>query len=860
MRKIIETFVRYPFYSNIIVAIAVIGGLISASNMNLSFFPEVSSRIIRVQVQYPGASPIEMEEGVTSLIEEAIRGVVGIKEVTSQSSENFASVTVEILGNADIDEVLIEVKNAVDGIAGFPSGAERPSVYKTRNTSHAIRLALYGNVDLITLKKYAEQIEDDLLKTGKISQISIQNNPTIELAIEIQEAQLLRYNLTFDEVARAVQMNNKDLSGGEIKTDNQEILIRLRSRSTNPEKISNIIVRTDMQGAIVRLKDIATVHKRIDQNYYPSRINGEQVLNITVSKLNNEDLKTITDICEAYIHQFNATHKDVNLTVTRRFLDRLYDRLDMVINNGITGLLLVIITLALFLSFRLSLWVAWGIPFSFLAMFILANAIGVTINMMSLFGMILVIGILVDDGIVIGENIFSHFERGKSPIRSAIDGTMEVVPAILTSISTTILAFSPLLFLVGGRMEMMVEMAIIVIISLAFSLFEAFFVLPAHLSSPKILRRKSIDNKNKGIKKYVDKAFLYLREVVYDKYIRWALKWRYVIIISIPVFFTLLTIGLFRGEIIQTTIFPNIAFDDFNVNIAFTPGNGSKQTYEYLSKIEAAIEKTNAELTEKYKEQIIEKYDTLYPIIDYYTSRVGYAFDGEEVGAHAGMIEVSPLELEDLPINAQELAHAVQKNIGPLPELKKYSLGARSRWGAPISLSVMSRNIQEMETAKETLISELQSFADLKEVKENNPLGKQEIKITLQEKAYFLGLTEVFIANQIRQGFYGEQVQRIQEGRNEIRIWLRFPAEGRESIGQLEQMKIKTPQGTFPLSELITISVERGPVSISRLNGRRETRVEAEMNNPDASVTNMISRIQAEVIPKIQTQFPNVYF
>jgi multidrug efflux pump subunit AcrB len=857
MKKIINLFIKYPFYANLIIAIVLIGGYFGISNMKLSFFPEISSRTIIVNVQYLGASPVEMEEGVTSLVEEAIHGIAGIKEVTSTSRENSARISIEITGIADIDEVLTEVKNAVDGIAGFPSGAERPSVYKVRNTSHAYRFAILGDVDILTLKKHAEQIEDELLQTGKISQIDIWNNPTIELAIEIKEEQLLRYNITFDEIAQAVAMNNRDLSGGELRNDSQEMLIRLRSRSSDPEVIKNIVVRGSETGAIVRLKDIATVEKRIIETYYPTRINGKQALYINIKKLNSEDLQTITEVCDEYVKNFNATHSEVHLTVLRRHLDRLFERLDMVLENGFVGLLLVILSLSLF--FKLSLWVAWGIPFSFLAMFILGNFMGITINMMSLFGMILVIGILVDDGIVIGENIYSHFEQGKSPARAAIDGTIEVLPAITTSITTTIVAFSPLLFLIGGRMEMMVEMAIIVILSLALSLIEAFFILPAHLSSPKILDKKSIQNKNKGIKKYIDIFFQYLRSKVYDKYIRWAIRWRYVIIIGLPILFGLITLGLFRGEIIRTTIFPHISFDDFNINIAFTPGSGSDDTYEYIEKVERAIEETSKEYTEKYQEYIIAKYDSLIPIIDNYSSRVGYAFDGEEVGAHAGMVDVSPIELEGIPVASEEIAQSIQEKLGKLPEVKKYSVGARSRWGSPISISVMSRDIAKMEKAKNMIIEELSSYNELKDVKENNPLGKREIKIKLKDKAHILGLSEVYIANQIRQGFYGEQVQRIQEGRNEIRVWLKYPAEDRMYIGQLEDIKIKTKQGEVALSELITINIERGPVAIQRLDGKRETRVEAEMTDPKASVTNMISQIQEEVLPKIKQQYPGVY-
>jgi len=860
MRKLIETFVKYPFYANILIVVITLGGILSAVSMKQSFFPEISSRFIQVQVAYPGASPTEMEEGVTSLIEEAIRGTVGVKEITSSSSENFASVNVEITGDSDIDKVLIDVKNAVDGIASFPTAAERPSVFKLRNRSMAIHMALYGDLPMIDLKNYADKIEEDLMNLDGVSQVSIQNDPVPEISIEINEEQLLRYDITFDEISNAVKMNNQDLSGGMLKTVEEEVLIRLRSRTADPKKIANIIVRGSANGVSVRLGDIATVTKKLNEDYYPSLMNGKNSIIMVVNKLNSEDLKVVTAQTEKYIEEFNAKNSVVKIEITKRWMDWLIQRLDLVINNGLMGLILVVISLALLLNFRLSLWVAWGIPSAFLAMFIISGVFGlITINMISLFGMILVIGILVDDGIVIGENIYTHFEKGKSPAQAAVDGTMEVAPAIITSVSTTIVAFAPILFLVGSQMEMMVEIAVVVVLSLGLSLAEAFLILPAHLANPKVLNAELRDKKPKGIKKYIEKGFMFLRERVYDKYIRWALKWRYFVLLGIPTFLFLLTIGLFKGGILKTTVFPNIDFDDFTINVAFTPGNGSEQTYKYLDKFEKAVLQANDEFTKKYETQIKEKFDTTLNIISKYSMQVGWAFSGEELGGHAGMLQVFPVELEGLGVKASEISARVQEIIGDLPEAEKFTIGGFNRWGAPISLSVMSNSNEEIEGAKTMLLNELSTYAELKDVKENNPLGKQEIKLKLKEKAHFLGLSEIAIAKQVRQGFYGEQIQRIQEGRNELRVWVRYPAEDRQFLGQLEQMKIKTPQGSYPLTELVEYTIERGPVNIKHLNGRKETRIEADMKNAEASVTDIIARVEAEVIPLVQAKYPDVY-
>lgn len=524
MKKAVELFVRFPFYANLIVVFLILVGGLSMYSMKMSFFPERESRFLYVQVAYPGASPVEMEEGVTSRIEEAIRGIPGIYEITSTSSENSTSVTIEIEPGKDINETLIEVKNAVDGISSFPTAAERPIVAKNRTSSPAMRLNITGDVDLLTLKSYAQIVEEDFLSSGFMSQVSISGFPQLEISVEASEADLLRYGITFNELQNAIQKNNSDVSGGQIRSDTEELLIRMRSRSSDPNKIGDIILRANPDGSVIRIRDIALVKRKFSDTPSKEIEHGKPLINIRVNKLISEDLKKIDEYILGYVKTFNQKNPSVHLRVSRSFLDILYSRLDLLLENGGQGLILVLISLALMLSIRLSFWVAWGIPASFLAMFIVANMMGITINMMSLFGMILVVGILVDDGIVIGENIFQHFEMGKSPMRAAIDGTVEVIPAVITSVATTICAFLPLIFITGG-MEMMYEMAMIVILSLSFSLFESFFVLPAHLGNETVLNAKVLKAKAKGLKKYTERFFTWLRDYAYDRVLKLILEW-----------------------------------------------------------------------------------------------------------------------------------------------------------------------------------------------------------------------------------------------------------------------------------------------------------------------------------------------
>jgi multidrug efflux pump subunit AcrB len=849
MRKIISTFVKYPFYANIIIVFIVIAGLISLGNMKMSFFPETTSRFISISVFYPGASPIEMEEGVTSRIEEAIRSVIGIKEITSTSRENASTVMIETTGQYDIDETLMDVKNAVDGISAFPSAAERPIVFKQRNTSRALFITLSGVEDLFTLKNYAYRIEDDFLNSGVISQMTLRGAPTPEISVEIRETELLRYNLTLSEVANAIWNNNRDISGGQIKSSTEEIMIRLRSRSADPDVIADITLRGTESGGFLRIRDVATVKMKAPDDFYPAYRNGKPSVSFLIEKLPDEDLEAIDSYVKNYTEKFNNENSGVQLKLNFSFLEILQSRLQVLMNNGMLGFLLVVISLTLFLSFGVSLWVAWGIPASFLAMFIFANLYGITINMVSLFGMILVIGILVDDGIVIGENIYTYFEEGSEPMHAAVDGTMEVLPAVFTSISTTVVAFSPLLFLQGTNMETQFEMAFIVIFSLLLSLVEAFFVLPAHLGNKHILNRERLQRRKHTIKKAIENTIVWLRDHVYGPYIVWAVHWRYVML-TVPLALFMITTGLFMGGFIKNTYFPVVDFDSFEINMAFVPGSGEEQTYKYLHKFEKAVWDINDTL----KVQMNRTEDLIRDT----RLQVGRAFSGQENGAHAGQLVVYSVDLTNMDLTGLQIAEMVREKIGAVPESEKYTVGGRNRWGAPVAISLMSRNLDQLQAAKNLLIGELKNMPILKDIVDNNAQGKQEILLKLKPRAYFLGLDEAEIAGQIRQGFYGYQVQRLQHSRDEIRVWVRYPRDDRSQIGQLEKMKIKTAQGAYPMSELADYTIKRGPVGISRFNGQREMRIEAELEDAYASVPDILAQIDANIIPKITTLYPAI--
>ncbi|MEM6297783.1 MAG: efflux RND transporter permease subunit [Bacteroidota bacterium] len=844
MRKVVEFFVKFPIWANAILVTLVLFGVISyAFRMKKAFFPERDPGRLYVAVAQPGASPEEMEEGVTLKVEEALQGIEGIDEITSISTENASSINIQLLKEYDTDEILAEVKNAVDGINSFPLDAEPPVVAKLRQRSRGVNLALYGDVSRKNLKRFAEQIEDEFLASGLISKVNLSGYPALEISIEVPEVTLSRYGLTFTQVANAVRGNNRDISAGSIKAKDEEILIRSRAKEKLAQKIGDIVLRANPDGSKLFLRDIAVIQEQFADTPNDVYINGKSGVQLEVTKLPEEDLEEISDYVKEYVLAFNERNEAIQLDIAYNSMTYLDQRLATLIDNGKVGLFLVVLCLGFFLNLRLAFWVALGIPISFMGMLLIASLMDVTINVVSLFGMILVVGILVDDGIVIAENIYAHLEKGKSPVKAAIDGTMEVMGAVFTSVLTTVVAFIPLLMLDG--FEFFYEMAVVVMVCLLISLVEAFLVLPAHLvirekSKPNLMRRK--------ITELVD----YARFQLYGKALEHILSYRYIYAV-LPVVFVMLVSSLFSGGFIGRTLFPSIPPDTFEVNIAFTPGTPEEKVLVYLKRFDSLTWVMNDGLKEEYGE---EKDFVKMTQITLGKSGGGVG----ETGSHTGQVTIFPLDIEERTYTSTiALSNRLRGIIGKIPEAEKFQVGGANRFGKPISISLLGSNPVELEKAKEELKAELATFPGLKNIGDNNKVGRRELQLELQPQAYFLGLDHNSITRQIRQGFFGEEVQRLQKGSDEVKVWVRYPESDRKSLGQLEDMKIKTETGSqYPLDELIDYTTERGIVDIAHYNGKREIVVDAEFKDPNDNPGAIISALKADFLPNLLAKYPSL--
>jgi multidrug efflux pump subunit AcrB len=843
MRNLLGYFVKYPIWSNAVIAVIVVGGLLAYGGIKKSFFPETPSRLVLISVAYPGAAPEEMEEGVVLKIEEALNGIVGVDQITSVSSENTATVNVEGKQGYDPDLLLTDVKNAVDRINSFPVDAEKPVVYLRRNLGRSITMVLTGNADMLTLKSIAENIEDDFLSKDFISQVTVSGFPGREISIEVSEDQLLRYNLTMDEVAKAVRINNTNVTGGAIRGVDEEILIRADAKGYTPEALETIVLRTNPDGTRIFLKDVVdNITERFAESPEKTLFNGQNAITIDVQKLVEEDIMEITDWVKEYVREFNERPDGLKLVVTNDQSESLMERLDLLVSNGMVGLFLVLIALGFFLNLRLSFWVAWGIPFSFLGMFCVALLIGITINMISLFGMILVIGILVDDGIVVGENIFTHMEKGKSPARAAIDGAMEVLPSVFTSVTTTIIIFCTFFFL-GGRIgEFIMEMAIVVIASLAFSLVECTLVLPAHLAHAKPTKA------NPGRFRRVTEGIIdFMKYKIYGPVLAFSLKFRYAVL-AVPVTMILILVGMIGGGFVQFTFFPFIESDESQISLVMKPGTREQVVESNLKAIETKIWAMNTHLMDSLGTDSL----ILSAKMD-----IGTA-DGER-GGHTGSLEVSFMEGEGRPLRSDQIENLIRKTIGNVPGAEKLIVGGRRIFGKPVAISLIGNNLESLESANEMLKKELSNFSLLKDIKDNKSPGKREVQLTLKPKAYALGLTHGEVARQIRQGFFGEEVQRLQKGSDEVRVWVRYPGEGRSDLGNLDQMRIKTVGGeSYPFTEVAVYTIGRGIESINHYNGMREIKVEAELADQSAAVSPILAEIKSDVVPRVLAAHPGI--
>ena len=874
MRRLITYFVNYPKAINILVLFFIVFGTAGTLALKSSFYPLIDPKFIEISAVLPGASPEEVEEGIVMKIEENLKGIEGVDRYYSTSRENLGYILVETLEDSDVDNVLIDVKNAVDKVPSFPLELEPIVVKKMEQQEPTFIFSLTAeNIDLSSLKNISKKIEVDLRNLEGISQISTSGFSDNEIEISVNEKLLSKYNLTFIEILDAVQKSNIIVSGGTIKTNEEKFLIRSNNKNYYSNQLNEIVVKSFPSGNNLKLGDVANVYEKFsDDEPQLKFIDNKSSVIMTVLSTKNEDLLESADKIRLYIDDFNKKNENIQLIRLKDYSEVLRQRTNLLLENGGLGILLVLGLLSLFLNTRLAFWVAFGLPISFLGMLIFAGNFNITINIMSLFGMIVVIGILVDDAIVIAENIYKHYESGKSAADSAVDGTLEVLPAIVSAIITTIISFATLLLLAGDVGNFFGEVAMIVIITLIVSLIEALIILPSHLAHSDALKRKKEDKNGilftffstmKKLNQRGYRAMDWLRDKIYTPMLRFGLEYRF---LSLSGFIAalMLTVSSVFGGIIPMTFFPTIASDFVTVDLKMPMGTSTKVTDSIINVIEKNAIIAGNELQEKYMK------DDKRKLIQNIQKNIGNYADNLEMVAGVGNIEgssVASLEIYMLDseertqdIKSSMLASLIREKTGKIPGAEKFIINDGANFGgSPVAISLLSNNKSDLKNAKDDLIEKLKSNPILVDIAHNDPQGFKEIDIQLKENAYALGLNFQMVMNQVRSAFFGLEAQRIQRGNEDIKLWIRYDESSRSEIKNLDNMKIVTPSGRKVfLKEIANFSIKRGDVAINHLNGEREIKITANLIDPNQSASDAVFGIQQNIIPIIEEKYPTI--
>lgn len=843
--------------ANLLMMIFIIGGLVMGTSVKQEVFPEISLDRIQVSVPYPGASPEEVEEGILLKVEENLSGVQGIKEIKSTASEGFGTVIAEMLAGEDVDRVLQDVKAEVDRITTFPKDAEKPIITKLVSKREVISLVVYGNLEERSLREYAEAIRDELLSMPEITQADLGGVRPYEISIEVPEKNLRRYGLTLEQIAWRIRQASVDLPAGTVKSAGGEITIRTKERRYKGFEYADITILTNPDGTEVKLGEIANVRDTFQETDEFARFNGMPAAMIAVYRVGDQKPTTISKVVKQYVEEKQPALPDTVKIATWNDTSEIFEsRMNLLLKNAFIGLTLVFFTLGLFLQIRLALFVMLGIPISFLGALFIMPAGDVSINMISLFAFILAIGIVVDDAIVVGENIYTHRQRGKPFLQAAVDGAYEIAGPVIFSVLTTVAAFLPLLFVSGIMGKFIKVIPFIVISILAVSLIESLFILPAHLSFGKPNNASGTTRVSRGVGRRLNRFI----DGPYRRLLTLCTNYRY-LTISTAIAVLLTAVGLAGGGIVKFRFMPEIDGDIVIASLKMPIGTPVEET----SRIQEHIVLKAQELVREYDRQRPEG-DTIlrdiYSIIGGTIVREGPVRESSVSGAHLADVALLLRPSEEREIPAAEITRRWRKMVGEVPGTDSLTFSSTLMgFGANIDVSLAHDDFNVLRRVTDKIKTALAQYPGVEDIADTHTSGKRELKLRLRPEARTLGITGEELGRQIRAAFFGAEALRIQRGRNEVKVMVRYPEADRKSLGDLESMRIRTPQGgEIPFSQAAFVEEGRGVSSINRTNRKRVISVTATVDSKVGNAEEILLDLKTTLFKELSAQYPGLSF
>jgi len=869
-------------------------GSLALYTMRRETFPAFELEVVMVTVPYPGATPEDVEEGICQKIEEAVRSLDGIKKVTSIAQESAGFVLMELRSDVkDVQKVLSSIDREVNRIPTFPVRAEDPQVSQITFRTPAIRVGIIapdhstGDIESeLQLREVAEGVRDDLLQLKSISSASVMGGRPYQIDVEIPEATLRSYGLSLEQVASIIRNRNVEVPGGQLKSDGQEVLLRAKNKGRVGEEIAQLPLITQPGGGTLTVNDLGSVRDEFEDVSTLSEINGKPAMVVNVERTKTEDLLAMVEAVKEYVGKTKlpegykfALWNDTSVEVR--------GRLDLLIKNGIQGLLLVFIVLALFLEMRLAFWVAMGIPISIVGAGIALSFGGQTLNMLSLFSFLMALGIVVDDAIVIGENIYAHKQMGKRSLQAAIDGATEVMPSVAASVATTLIAFAPMLFVSGVMGKFMAVIPFAVMAMLVISLLESTFVLPCHLAhshtgffrfvSVLVYPLRPLGMLLEWLSGYTTNGMTYVCDNLYAPALRFSIR-HPLIPIATSIMLMLITVGLIRSGIVPTILFPKTDNNLLHATIAFPDGTSASVTDAATRKMEEAIREVSRDLaieypareTEKTKEtDLDEGTDPVGPVrltyreVGSISATDGVGANSGGGGSHVGQIFVELVDAELRDVTSDAIIDRWRKKSGEFPGVEKLTFGTIGvgPGGKAVEFKLLapSDKVEELQAATEAVKERLGQFSGVFDISDDNAPGKWEFQFAVKDSAIATGVTETDLGETVRNAYFGAEVMRLQRGRHEVKLMVRYPEEERRSLVNFREIRVRDAQGIErPIEEIAEVTLKRGFSEINRVDQQRSITISADIDEATANSALITTELQNVFMPKLLAAYPDI--
>ena len=845
----IRYFARHPTAANLIMLAFIVAGLFAAPILQRETFPRIQPKKVEIQVLNPGARAEDIEEAICQRIEDAIDSIDNVAEISCEAREGLARAVVEMVEGTDLDRFTTDVRTEIDAITDFPDQAEDPVVKQLGRTDFVASVALTGAASKPDLKAYAEELKDRMLRYGGIPKVNIKGFSDHQIRIELPDAVIRQFGINISDVARAIQRQSIDLPSGSIQTSDQDMLIRFADERKTPDDFHDVVVVAGSGGGQIRLGDIAIITDRFDLDEAKVLFNGKPAAILDITKTESEDTLNVIDAVRAFLkHERQIAPPGIEMVVTSDVSSIVRDRLKLLMTNGGQGLVLVLLVLWLFFGFRYAFWVAAGLPISFLGAIVLMVAVGYTINMLTMVGLLIVIGLLMDDAIVIAENVATKRSQGRPPLEAAIEGAQQVLPSVFASFATTTCIFGSLAFLKGDLGQILRVVPIVMLFVLIVSLIEAFLILPHHLSHA----MDKADDKLGLIQVKTNQGIDWIRDHWVGPVAVAAVQWRY-LTTGIAIGLMLLAVSTIAGGILKFSAFPELDGNVMEARILLPQGTPLKRTEQVVGKVTAALERINDKLSpaqpggQSLVERVVTKFNE--------------NASANESGPHVATLTVDLLDSETRTSLIDDVMTQWREETGELADVisVKYTETNTGPAGLAFDIRLTGQDLNELKSAALKLVDWLSGYRGTSNLTDDLRPGKPELRIKLKDGASTLGVDARQIADQLRAAFFGTTVSEIQRGAESYEIDVRIDPRNKDSLSDIDNFTISQSDGSLiPLIAIADIELGRGFSRINRVNGQRTVTVQGDIDVTIANANELLSDTAAAFFPELAKLYPGV--